>query len=321
VVIEEKQTTWPCNTPDLSVVIAMIAGEQQALKTCLEALEASIQSCRVECIVPYDARLHGVENLTKQFPWVTFVDARAEVDMAQFGTFSREHHDILRAIGLRRAQGNIVALLEDHGTPSQDWCTAVLDAHRGPYAVVGGAVENGVDRLLNWAVYYCDFGRYQNPVPAGPAVFLSDSNVAYKRAVLESVKEMWANAYHETSVHGELRRRGEQLRLEPQMVVYQTRRTLHLLPALQERYVWGRSYAGTRASEMTVVQRTIYANLAFVLPAVLSWRIVSQAYRKKRQLPQLMQAMPLIVLLQTIWSFGEFIGYVTGRTGGLQQHK
>jgi hypothetical protein len=170
-----------------------------------------------------------------------------------------------------------------------------------------------VDRLLNWAVYYCDFGRYQNPVPEGPAEFLSDSNVSYKREALESVKDLWAHAFHETSVHWELRRRGEKLRLEPRMVVYQTRQTLRLLPALHERYVWGRSFAGTRAAEIPLIRRMIFASLAFLLPAVLSGRVVLQAWRRRRHLDRLMLSMPFVVLLETLWSLGEFVGYVTGR--------
>ncbi len=31
-------------------------------------------------------------------------------------------------------------------------------APRTGYAAIGGAIENGINRPLNWAVYYCDFG-------------------------------------------------------------------------------------------------------------------------------------------------------------------
>jgi hypothetical protein len=260
-----------------------------------------------------------VEELQERFPWVDFVDARTDVKAEQFGESSREHHDILRAIGLRRARGRVVALLEDHGTPSPGWCDAVLDAHKEPFAAVGGAVENGVDRLLNWAVYYCDFGRYQNPLPKGPSEFLSDSNVSYKRDALASVKGMWFEAFHETSVNWKLRDMGETLVIEPKMVVHQTRRTLRLLPALRERYVWGRSFAGTRASETTLARRAVFASLSFLLPFVLTLRIVSQVLRKRRRLDRLFLSLPLIFLLETIWSVGEFMGYVTGRTAGLQR--
>jgi hypothetical protein len=301
--------------PALSVVIALIAGGRAPIRTCLSALEQSALGQPVECIVPYDSRLDGVAALAERFRWVDFVDARAEINAGGGGTAGREHHDVLRAIGLRRARGTVVALLEDHGTPCDDWCQAVMAAHRSPAAAIGGAVENGVDRVLNWAVYYCDFGRYQSPLPLGSVEFVSDSNVAYRRAALDAIAGVWTEAFHETSVHGALRARGEALRLDPGMVVYQTRLGLRLLPALRERYVWGRSFAATRVADASPGLRLRFAAAAGVLPAVLTARIVSGALRRRRRLGRLILALPLITLLQTVWSIGELVGYATGRTG------
>ncbi len=312
--VGDTHRTTSEDPPDLSVVIGIIAGGREPTESCLAALSQGIGTHRVDCIVPYDARLQDVDALRERFPWVEFIDARDRVDAARFGDASREHPDILRAIGLRRARGRIVALLEDHGTPSPEWCDAVVAAHGDSHVAVGGAVENGADRALSWVVYYGDFGRHQNPVPAGPAEFHSDSNVSYKREALESVEELWRDAFHETSVNWELRRRGESVRLDPKMVVYQTRRTLRLFPGLRERYVWGRSFAGTRATEVGKGRRIVLAGLSFLLPAVLTWRIVSGAVRRRRNLRRLATAFPLIVLLETIWSLGEFSGYVLGRT-------
>ncbi|MBI4718934.1 MAG: hypothetical protein HY763_14100 [Planctomycetes bacterium] len=299
--------------PDLSIVIGVIAGGYEPTATCLATLEPEIADYRVECLVPYDGRLGRVEELAKRFPWATFIDARDQVDDRCFGASSREHHDILRAIGLNGAQGRIVALLEDHGTPAPGWCRSMVEAHQDTVAGVGGAVENGVDRLLNWAVYFCDFGRYQNPVPTGPSDFMSDSNCSYKREALEQAKEHWKDAFHETLVNWELRRKGHVLRLDPGMTVYQTRRGLRLGAALYERYVWGRSFAGTRVKEVSSARRAILAGLSFVLPLVLTWRILSRGLKKGRHTGKLLAALPLIFLLETVWSWGEFVGYVTAR--------
>ena len=250
--------------PELSVVVAIIEGGRDATDTCLTALDESARGIRLECILPFDARLDHVDELKSKFPWVDFVDSREHVDAAEFGSKSREHHDILRAIGLRLATGPIIALLEDHGTPSKGWCQAVIEAHSSSNAaVIGGAVENGLDRILNWAVYYCDFGRYQNPVPSADVEFVSDSNVSYKSDALMSVREQWYDAFHETSVNWELRRRGETLILDPNMIVHQTRRRLRFWPAFIERFVWGRSFAGTRAVDISGLKRLIFAALFF----------------------------------------------------------
>jgi len=309
--------TFNHEVPELSIVVAIIAGGDGPTATCLEALASQIDE-HTECLVPYDQRLPGAAELARRFPWAEFIDARTAVESDRFGSSSREHHDILRAIGLNQARGRIVALLEDHGTPSREWIAAMSESHREAAAAVGGAVENGVNRLLNWAVYYCDFGRYQNPVPEGPAEFLSDSNVSYKRDALQSVKHLWVDAFHETSVNWELQRGGHILRLNPRMVVYQTRKTLRLLPALYERYVWGRSFAATRAAEVSTTRRVTLAALSFLLPFVLTARIVLLGLRKRRHLDKLFLALPLIFLLEGIWSVGEFIGYLTMRTGEAQ---
>lgn len=302
------------NAPDLSVVVAVIEGGRSAIRACLETLEPDSDSFKLECIVPFDDRLEAVEELRIAFPWVNFVDARQNVDAERFGQTSREHHDILRAIGLREATAPIVALIEDHCRPVRGWSREVLEAHRRSDAAgIGGAIENDVDRLLNWAVYYCDFGRYQNPVPEGAVEFLSDSNVSYKRDALWSVKDQWYDAFHETSVNWELIRRGAILNLNSEMVVFQTRRTLRMGNALRERYVWGRSFAGTRVQEVSTPKRVFYTVFSFLLPFLLTLRIILQGFHKKRHRRELLLALPLVFLLETIWALGEFVGYLTGR--------
>jgi hypothetical protein len=298
---------------ELSVVVAIIEGSSEAAERCLGALAESARGVTIECLVPFDRRLTAVAELQDKFPWATFIDAREDVNLLDSGSTTREHHDILRAIGLRLAKAPIVALLEDHGTPSATWCDSLIKAHReSAAAAIGGAVENGRDRLLNWAVYFCDFGRYQNPVPTGPVEFASDSNVSYKRGPLLSIKQQWYEAYHETSVHWELRRRREQITLDPKMIVFQTR-NLKIMPALFERFVWGRSFAGTRSSEIIRSKRLVFAFFSFLLPFVLTARIAVRGFGKRRHLPKLFAALPLIFVLETIWASGEFVGYVTGK--------
>lgn len=300
---------------ELSIVVAIIEGGSYAMKTCLAALEPSASEYVLEVLVPYDSRLDSIDELESRFPWAQFIDARKIIVAEEHGDTSREHHDMLRAVGINLASGPIVALLEDHGVPSENWCRSLLDAHRtSDAAAIGGAVENGVDRLLNWAVYYCDFGRYQNPVPSGPVEFLSDSNVSYKRDALWSVKHQWSDAFHETSVNWELRRDGATLKLNPEMVVHQTRRNLSFLFALRERIVWGRSFAGTRAMEVSNLRRALFAAFSFLLPFVLTFRIVALGLKKQRFLGRLFCSLPIVFLLEIFWSFGEFVGYVTRKT-------
>ena len=43
-------------------------------------------------------------------------------------------------------------------------------------------------RLIDWAVYICEYGKFMLPFPAGQAADLPGPNVSYKRAILESVR-------------------------------------------------------------------------------------------------------------------------------------
>src|SRR5262249_38633132 len=147
-------------------------------------------------------------------------------------------------------------------------------AHKDGHAAVGGAIENEVDRALNWAVYFCDFGKYQNPLPLGPTTFASDANISYKRSALDQIKEVWTESFHETVVNAALLARGQKLWLSPNIVVYQHRENLRLGWSAQERFVWGRSYAGTRAKQLSIGKRIVYLALSPALTFLLVARKV-----------------------------------------------
>src|SRR5262249_14924949 len=153
-----------------------------------------------------------------------------------------------------------------------DWVRKMIEAHDQPHAAIGGAIENEVNRSLNWAVYFCDFGRYQNPVIGGPSDFLSDVNVSYKRDTLLQISDIWKDGFHEPSVHSELKQAGAILWLSSQIVVYQHRENLTVGKALKERFEWGRYFAANRTHAISTTDRWVYFVLSPVLPVILTLR-------------------------------------------------
>jgi hypothetical protein len=305
--------------PTLSVVVVIVSDTTEPrtdvshLAGCLEALAGQVDAPPLEVIVPYHRLTEGVAELSQRFPAVRFHLANDIKTLGDLGG-SHEHHDELRARGLALARGEIVGLLEDHARPDRHWCAGMVRAHRrGGFAGIGGAIENGIDRPLNWAVYFCDFGRYQNPLPEGASPFASDANIAYKRAALEAVRPVWQEIYQETAVNAALSGRGDTLGLTPHAVVYQHRTGLRLIGALRERFIWGRSYAATRGRLVGRVRRVMYAALSPVLPGVLLWRMARNVVRKRRCVGAFLKALPLTSLLTVSWSVGELAGYVTGQ--------
>ena len=303
--------------PDLSVVI-VIANDTvepasvEDLRGCLEALANQQNAAPAEIIVPHYSGIAGLRDLSREFPETVFLEVADLRTRAAPGR-CRDHHDELRSRGIARAQGRIVALLEDHDRPAPDWCARVAAEHAQAWEAIGGAVENAVDRPLNWAVYFCDFGKYQNPLPAGESDGATDVNVSYKRAALDAIAPVWRTVFNETVVHAELRRRGGRIALSPDIVVYQQRERLRLLPALKERYVWGRSYAATRAALEHPAMRAVRAALCPALPLVLLARMARHAFEKRRTRAAFLKALPWTALLAVAWSAGEFAGYLTAR--------
>ena len=173
-------------------------------------------------------------------------------------------------------------------------------------------MENKIDRPLNWSVYYCDYGRYQNPLPAGPSARASDANVAYTRPALESIRSTWEASFHEDQVNGALIASGQRVGLVPEAVVYQNRAKLRLGEALRERFVWGRSYAANRMPGASARQRLVYAALSPILPMILLARMASTSKRKARLFDRFVRARPITAMLVTAWSVGEGIGYLVG---------
>ncbi len=302
--------------PVLSVVVVMVGdtldcgGGVSQLTQCLKALAEQIDPPRMEILVPYRDGIPEVEQVQRRFPDVFFL--RCNDLRSVNGGGSREHHDELRSRGTAAARGEIIGFLEDFAFPNPRWCAHVVEEHQQSYACIGGAIENGVDRPLNWAVYFCDYGRYQNPVPAGESLFASDSNVSYKRSALEAVRPVWEKAFNEASVNAALVSRGEKLALSPRMAVDQCRHHLRLGPLLKERFIWGRSYAAVRTTLMNG-RRVVYAALSPALPVVLLSRMTVNVVKKNRSIPAFLKALPLTTMLTVSWCGGELIGYLTGR--------
>lgn len=311
----------PSERPVLSVVVAIVCdtlrsrSDASYLKRTLEALARQIGAPAMEILVPHCGHIRGLEQVAERFPRVRFLKVD-EVAGYRPDAPGREHHDELRAAGMAAARGDIVALIEDHGRPDSRWCARIAEAYRYGYDGVGGAIENGVDRLVNWAVYFCDFGAYQNPVPPGPTAMISDANASYRREALEAIRDVWKDSFHQVVVNNAILARGGRLGIFPDIVVYQQRDGLRLGEALAERYVWGRSYGASRCRMMSGAARAARAALSPLLPLVLVARMAAAVARKGRLRKQFLTALPLIVLLASAWSLGELTGYVSGRPCG-----
>lgn len=295
----------------LSVVVRVVGGGI-FLKKCLEQLVQQTQAIQAEVIVPYDSSVEGVEILKVEFPGVRFVELEEEIRDRAREHAGHQHtlYDLRTAAGLRSARGHILALLEDFGIPDPDWSSQVAKAHELPHAVIGGAIEQAAPGLLNWAVYFLDFGRYQLPLNEGPTQYLSDVNISYKRLVLEKIRPLWENEYNEAIVNWELSRQNQLLWLRPSMVVRQNRGVLHFWKLIAERYYWGMIFAQKRCSQISSSKRYLFLLMCPFLPFIFVLRLLKKVISGRRNQLKLIISLPFVFLLAIGWSFGEMIGYM-----------
>ncbi|MFN2399263.1 MAG: glycosyltransferase family 2 protein [Gemmatimonadaceae bacterium] len=288
------------------VVVALERGEWgggvgDALRKCLASLASQEGEVAAEVIVPCDERLAGA-GVMKALSGVKVVRLAGQRTPAE-----------LRSFGVRSARGNIVALTEDHCTAASDWFSQILEAHTLRRAAIGGVVEKALGgAALEWALYFSDYGRFMSPVRDGPARYITDCNVSYERSMLENVRTVWLEEFHETEVHDALVRRGEILWLSPRIIVH-SRRVLPYAVAMRDRYLFGRLFASGRVAGAGPVKRALYAGSCVALPAVLLGRMAANILHKRRHIAQWLRAFPAATILVAAWTCGEFTGYLTGR--------
>jgi len=306
-------------TPTLSIVVTLVSGRTENLASCLLSLRDQEDAPAHEILVPYDDPCSDVTLLAKIYPDVHFLHAVGMDFAAARAGGSHEPYDALRTIGLKAARGCYVALTEDQATLAPRWCRWLVDMleEHPELGAIGGAIECGSNRLLNRAICYCDFGRYRNPLPEGPAAFVSDSNVVYRRQALDEIRRVWDSGFHEIPVHQALVERGRPIWLTPRVTAWQNRREMTIFEAFKERCVWGRAFAGIRFDRGSVGRRFVYACLSPALPVLLTLRLIRKALSGRHRLAEFLPALPYVVVLNAAWAFGEFLGYATGRIASI----
>jgi hypothetical protein len=296
----------------LSVVVTIVDGGA-ALERCVAALLAQQDAPAIDVILPFDDTAARDVAFAAALPAVRLVPLGAVGPLRQSRCGLSQHalYDWRRAAGVAAARGDVVALVEDRAIPRVDWAAAIARLHREQSSgAIGGAVENADAGTLNWAVYFCDFGRYQLPFSPGAATAASDVNVSYKRSVLDSIRSVWIDGFHEPTVHAELVRRGAGMFRSPDVVVYQARGPLHLGALCRERVVAGRRYASIRSTGMSRPSRLARILATPLLPFVLVCRTLRDRLKRDRSIGRFAAALPAVLLLLSAWSLGEAIGYV-----------
>lgn len=288
-------------SPALSVVVVTLDGGEN-LARCLKALSQQHDPPPMEILVTHDRRLDEPGAWPYRFPQAQFI----------FCPYLR-NYPAMRAAGVRAARGSIIAATEDQCIPPPAWCANIMAVHaKTPSAAIGGPVEKlRPDSLLNWAVYLREFGEYTPPLAEGPVAALTDCNVTYKRAALDTIVDTWRQEFHEPLVHGALLQHGETLWLSHSLQTEQ-QRSFTFGFALRERFHFGRLFGRLRLPSLSVLKRTALILASPLLPFLLTLRVLARAFRKGKYIGVTLLALPYLLLFSAAWSLGEFVAYVAG---------
>jgi hypothetical protein len=301
--------------PKLSIIVTITDGAPN-LGRCLRALEAQQGGPPAEILVPVHPALDDMKALEREHPRVRFVPIENLPFSERPSDPGLRHivYDYRRSAGLRAARGEVIAMTEDHAIPPPDWSKNLMACHSSAAdGAIGGAIDPGCSTYLSWAAYFGEFSRYQNPVREGPAQYVSDVNVSYKRPALELVRAIWQESFHETAVHRGLVEAGETISLSRLPVIRHDRGELSLGPMCRERIAWARIFAGRRVRTVSSFARFAMAALTPAIPAVFMLRQWGIVLRTRRSGGRLLLAMPILFVLYSFWAYGEFLGYLTGR--------
>ena len=286
--------------PKLSVIIASVNGLPY-IDECLTALERQQGGVEAEVIVVDRCNDGTADYIRKKFPNVKLIESSKRMGIPQ-----------LRAIGIEHSTGDIIVITEDHCIAKEDWYVVILKAHESDYAAIGGPVENGsVDRIVDWAAYFCEYSGLMLPIPHGEVDGIAGNNASYKRSALEKIDESVMKNYWEFFLHGEMRKAGAKFLSAPAIVVYHKKK-FGFLYFLIQRFHYSRSFAGMRMVRAPFSKRIFYIFSLPLLPALMIWRISQQVIRKKRYLKEFLLSAPLLMIFMLSYAFGECAGYLLG---------
>ena len=293
---------------EMSVVVPV----RLAPETAVSTLRALLDRQGLEVIAAVsreDPSALLLRQLKAQRPALEVVEAPGACSVPQ-----------LRARGIRRARGRLVAITEDHCSFSEFWPAALAPSLADPkVGAAGGPVINGRrGGPVEWAIYFSRYAAAMPPSSRGAAKSLTGCNACYRRELLESLQDVYTDGFWEHEVHQELLARGMQLWLEPDASVAHGKR-YGLVGYGTLRFQHGRCFAARRFPTLAFWALQARILLSPLTPLLLLARAGWAVFSKRKRRWEFLACSPLLLLLHAVWMVGELSGYLFGPGGSCSQ--
>ena len=218
----------------------------------------------------------------------------------------------MRAQAYRVARAPLLAMTEDHVQAAPDWVEQIIRAHaeHPEAAAIGGGVRNGTPQhLIDWASFYAGHAPFMDPVPDGPAEYLSGINVSYKREPLLAALDVVGERAIETLINEQIKASGGVLLADSRLVVmhFQSR---GVATTASLHYYAGRHFEGTRRSTSSDAPMRVVRSA--VLPLPRGAKRLATAVRRGQPLGRVIAAAPALLMLATAQGVGEIVGALKG---------
>lgn len=271
---------------------------RRLLEACLASLGEPCRAHGASIVVARDAACGDLAQLAADHPQVRFVAAPAGAGIPR-----------LRALALAQAEGDWVALTEDHCVAAPDWIARLLEAAADDVQVLGGAMDNAQRRrAVDWGAFFSEYGFFAEGGGRGALPLITGANVAYRRDVVAEVVRLAGAGEWENVVHAQLAGAGRRLRFAPAARVLQNL-SYRLADFCADRYRHGHDYARRRLVDEPG-RRWLYLPGTLVLPLLQLVR-VGRCVGPRNRLA-FVRAAPVTLLFLAAWSFGEAVGYWRG---------
>ena len=284
----------------ISVVIGSINGPD-CLIECLESLQKQEGNISSEVIVADCDGNETIDSVAERFPDFHFHHFAERKTIPQ-----------LRGYGLLRARGRIIATTEDHCIAPGNWYLEILKAHEKECDAAGGSIENAAtDRLIDYAVFFCEYLRYMNP---GESIYTYDipgPNASYKREMIDLMRDLIEEGYWENWLHARLQEKRKKVLYTPEMMMWH-KKSFGFFEFLSQRYHYGRGYAGMRNATFSFRKRLIYILFSPLIPPLLLSRMFHLILQKKRNYKEFLLSFPYLIIFTIVWALGEWVGYIFG---------
>jgi glycosyltransferase involved in cell wall biosynthesis len=290
------------DTPLVSIVIASVNG-MPMIAECLDAIENQKGAVACEVLVVDRCGEPTRAEIRQRFPRgnITVIAAPERTSIPK-----------LRAIGMTRARGRLIAILEDHVNVVPTWLEGIQRLHMAGHQVMGGPVENAaVDRITDWAVFFCEYARFMSPTPHGHVDAIAGSNAVYDRLALERLGAALQDEVWEGFLHQKLAALGIPFHCDPAIAVHH-KKEFGFWYFMSQRYHYSRSFAGTRLAEGAAWKRLAYSGATVLLPPLLLWRMATTIWPKRDHRRTFLTAVPLICVFLASYAWGEAVGAVLG---------